>query len=71
MNPDVIFVLGLFISALAVPAVISAFSTSDATLRPAAACIMLGGSLVLWAMTQSPSGYTLAEVPGIVVSLFR
>lgn len=71
MNPDLIFLLGIFIFGLSGPAVISAFSTSGSTLRPAALCVMIGGSMVVWAMSQSTTNYNFAMIPDLVVSLFR
>ena len=70
MNPDVIFLLGLAVAALAVPATISAFSSSDKTLRPAVIAILIGGALVVWANSQKPGGYDLRQVPKLVVDLF-
>lgn len=72
MNPDLIFVVGVVIFALSVPAVISAFSTSDSTLKPAVVCIVVGGSLIVLAQSLSAGGGpSLNDLPSIVMGLFR
>ena len=72
MNPDLIFVLGVVIFALAIPAVINAFSTSGSTLKPAVALAVVGGSLIVFAQTQTTGdGYALTEIPSIVMGLIR
>ena len=71
MNPDLIFVIGVVIFALAVPAVISAFSSSDVTLKPAMVCVVVGGSLIVLAVSQSTTSLSLSELPAIVMRLFR
>ena len=71
MNPDVIFLLGLLIFGLSVPAVISAFSTSGSTLRPAAMCVLVGGTMIVWAMSQSTTAYSVAMIPDLVKGLFH
>lgn len=69
MDPDLIFVLAVGIFALVIPAVISAFSSSDKSLRPAVFAVVIGGTMILWAMSQTPGGYSLAEIPSIIVEL--
>ena len=71
MNPDLIFVLGVVIFALSVPAVVSAFSTSGMTLKPALGCVVVGSALILLASSQSSNGYSLTELPRIVMGLLN
>lgn len=71
MNPDLIFVIGVGIFALAIPAAINAFSTSGRTLKPALACLVVGGSMIVLAQSQSTSGYSLTELPSIVMELLK
>ncbi|MEM6824871.1 MAG: hypothetical protein AAGB18_04215 [Pseudomonadota bacterium] len=72
MNPDLIFVIGVGIFALAIPAVINAFSTSGMTLKPALAFVVVGGSLIVFAQSQTTTEtYSLTEIPKIVMGLFR
>ncbi len=71
MNPDIFFLGGLILLALAIPATLAAFSSSDRTFRPVIVCILLGGGLVVVAMAHNPQGYTANDVPRIVMELFR
>ncbi|MGB5557509.1 MAG: hypothetical protein WBN04_05800 [Paracoccaceae bacterium] len=64
MMNDLFLVLGLIVSALAIPSVISAFSESR-TPRAAAIMIMIGGGLVALAVTQQPGGYSFGEIPAV------
>ncbi len=72
MDPDLVFVIGVAIFALAFPAVIRSFSTSGASLKPAIVCVVVGGSLILLANAQtSREGYSLTEIPAIVKRLLQ
>lgn len=71
MNPDLIFVVGVVIFALAVPAVISAFSSSDMTLKPAIVCAVVGGGLIVLAASQSTQSLSLTELPAIIMRLLK
>ena len=65
MNPDVLMVFGFLILAAAIPAVISFFSTSGKTLRPAAVLVLVGGGMMVSALIMTPSGYSVSDLPGI------
>ena len=69
MDPDFIFLAGVAILSLAIPATISAFSTSGATMRVPMVCVIAGGSLVAWASITTPGGYTLDDVPRLLMAL--
>jgi hypothetical protein len=68
MDTDLMLVLGLVISVLAIPSLLAAFSESRAP-RAGALMVLIGGVLVVVALTQKPSGYTFAEVPEVVFSV--
>jgi len=68
VDPDLIFVIGLIVGILAVPALLSAFSESRAP-RAAAIMIMIAAGLVAIAVIQKPGGYTLNEAPEILFSV--
>ncbi len=70
MDPDLIFLLGVFVFALSVPATISAFSTSGKTLRPAIIAILVGGALIVWATSQTPGGYSITQIPALILEQF-
>ena len=72
MDPDLIFVIGVVIFALSIPAVINHFSTSGTTLKPAMAFVVVGGSLIVFAQSQTTGdGYSLTQLPSIVMGLLR
>ena len=68
MNPDVLLVLGLLFAALSLPNVIGSFSKGEPP-RLAMIFIVISGILIVAASVQKPSGYTGAEIPGVVGSV--
>jgi len=62
LHQDLFLVVGLIIAGLAVPSIFGALADRRSP-RAAAILIMLGGSLVLLAISQRPGGYRLAEIP--------
>jgi hypothetical protein len=64
MDTDLLLILGLCLSALAIPAVLSAISDSHPP-RAAAIAFLLGGGMVVYALMQNPGGYTIAEIPNV------
>ena len=69
MPPDLALVLGLILTALAIPSIISAVSDSRAP-RASALTILIAGGLVLYALQTSPAGYELAEIPDVFIRVF-
>lgn len=63
-DPDLIFVIGLIIGFLAFPALLSAFSASRPP-RSAAIMIMISAGLIVVAVLQKPSGYTIDGAPDV------
>ena len=68
MDTDLMLVLGLAVSVRAIPSLLSAFAESRAP-RAGAIMVLIGGVLVVVALTQKPSGYTFAEIPEVVLSV--
>ncbi len=66
MDFDLILVIGLIITILAIPARFSA-AVDGRPPRGAAIMILLGGGLVVIALSQHPSGYQIAELPEVVM----
>ncbi|WP_296762974.1 hypothetical protein [Sediminimonas sp.] len=62
MDSDLLLVGGLVIALLALISAIRAYSDGE-TPRAAAVAMLIGGGMVIWALTQSPEGYTLSDVP--------
>lgn len=70
MDADAILVIGIMIGALAIPSVISAFSSG----RPptmAGILLLCGAVLVVVAFNRTPGGYSFDEIPLLFVSVFR
>jgi len=64
MTPDLIFVLGCVLAVLSIPAIVSAFADGRRP-RVAALTILIGGGMIIYAMTERPGAYTLETLPDI------
>ena len=62
LTQDLILVIGIILAGLAIPPMLGAMADRRSP-RAAAIMILIGGSLVLLAISQKPGGYTLQEVP--------
>jgi hypothetical protein len=68
VDPDLFFTIGLLVGALAIPAVISAFSESRPP-RAAAIMVMIAAGLILVAVLEKPGGYAVSEIPTVVMGV--
>ena len=68
MENDQILVIGIILSALSIPSLLAAYSENRAP-RTGAIMLLIGGVLLVVALTRQPSGYTFAEIPHIFVSV--
>ena len=66
MSNDQIFVIGLLLGVFSIPAMLSSISEGRAP-RVAAFTLIAGGSLVVWAITRTPGGYSLEDIPNAFV----
>lgn len=64
MDSDLMFVTGAILLALSIPSIFSALADSRPP-RAAAIIVLIGGTLVVIALSQKPSGIALAEIPDI------
>ncbi len=64
MEPDLALTLGVVVSAFSVPGILSALSDRRAP-RASAITVLIGGALVLYAITSQPGGYRLEDVPDV------
>lgn len=67
MGTDLALTLGLLISGFSIPSILSAISDGRAP-RASMVTILMGGGLILFAMTNKPGGYEVAEVPDVFLS---
>ncbi|MCV2893737.1 hypothetical protein OE750_11575 [Lentibacter sp. XHP0401] len=68
MDYDLYLTIGLVIAVFSVPAVVSALS-DNRTPRVAAVVLIISGCLVAWAATSKPGGYTLDQIPTVIVNV--
>jgi hypothetical protein len=66
MDSDLALVLGLALSALSVPSVISAFS-DNRTPRASALTVLIAGALIVYAVRNHPGGYALDDIPDAIM----
>ena len=66
MNNDQMLVIGIVLCALSLPSLLAAYSEARAS-RAGAIILLIGGVLVVVALSRQPSGYTFAEIPDVFV----
>jgi len=64
LDSDLYLVIGIVVSAFAIPSVISAFSESRPP-RVAALAVAVGGGLILLALWSKPGGYSPGQIPEV------
>jgi len=66
MDPDLVFIIGIILAVFSIPSIMSAITESRAP-RVAAFAILVGGSLMLWSISEKPGGYPLKDIPDTFV----
>lgn len=64
LDPDLSLVVGLVLAVLTIPSLISAFSEGRPP-RAGAVFVLIAGGLIVYALSQQPGGYTIAEIPDV------
>ncbi|MCA0871665.1 hypothetical protein LCL97_12575 [Seohaeicola saemankumensis] len=64
MDTDLIFILGLVLAALSVPATMSAISDGRAPRAPIL-IILIAGAMIVYAVHTHPGGYAFADIPDV------
>lgn len=67
---EFILVLGLVIGVLAIPGIFSAIVDGSPP-RAAAVAIVVSGALIIYAVYQTPGGFSVNEVPAIIGRVIR
>ena len=67
MDPDLALTLGILVGAFSIPSILSAISDGRAP-RASMVTILIGGALVLYAMSANPGGYEVSQVPDVFLS---
>jgi len=68
MDPDTVFVMGLFVAVFSVPSMVSAWSDGHVP-RLASIVAILGGIMMVWAHSQQIGGYSFDEIPDLIVKV--
>ncbi|SEL19111.1 hypothetical protein [Pacificibacter marinus] len=66
MDTDLFLVIGVALLVLALPTMIGAFSESRPP-RVAAVLVVIGGGMIVWAVTQKTGGYAWDDIPQALV----
>lgn len=61
-------VIGVVLAGLSIPALLSAYSESRPP-RAGAIMVLIGGILIVVALSQTPRGYTFAEIPDVFLKV--
>ncbi|MBM2323072.1 MULTISPECIES: hypothetical protein [Marivita] len=65
MEPDTLFVVGLALGVLSIPAVVSSVSRGERP-RIATITLMIAGTMLVWAISNKPGGYSIEAIPAMV-----
>jgi len=68
MDTDLALSIGMVLAVVSVPSLLSAFSEARAP-RFAAGMIFVAGGLIVWAVTTRPGGYSLGDLPHVLISV--
>jgi hypothetical protein len=68
MDTDLALVIGLVVLVLSAPSIVSAISDGRAP-RTAMLTLVIGGGLMLYALTQKPGGYRIDQVPAVFIKV--
>ena len=63
---DLMLVIGIIVAGFSVPSILGAMAEKRSP-RVGAIAILVGGSLILLAISQRPGGYTFEDVPAAFV----
>ncbi|MEM6888083.1 MAG: hypothetical protein AAF636_08085 [Pseudomonadota bacterium] len=70
MDPDLALVIGLVMSVLSVPSIVSALADRRAP-RVSAVALLLSGVLLLYAFNTTPIPYTVESLPRVFATVLR
>ena len=68
MDADTAMAIGTVLGVLSIPSLLSA--TSEGRAPKAGGLLLIAASgLVIWALANKPGGYSLAELPGLIIHM--
>lgn len=68
MDADLMLVIGLVIGGFSIPSILGALVDGRVP-RTAAIAVLVGGGLIVLALNNKPSGYALADIPDVFMSV--
>jgi hypothetical protein len=68
LDNDLVLVVGIILAVLSIPSILSAISDRRAP-RASAITVLIAGGLILFAVQGKPGGYSLEQMPDVVMSL--
>ncbi len=68
MDADLAMAIGLVLGVFSVPSLLSALSEARKP-RVGALVLVIAGGMIIWAISQKPGGYTLAELPAVILDV--
>lgn len=68
MDNDLVLVVGIILGVLSIPSILSAISDRRAP-RASAITVLIAGGLILFAVQGKPGGYSLEQMPDVVMGL--
>ena len=68
MDTDLFLVIGIVVCALAIPSLLSAWVEGRVP-RAGSVMVLIGGVLIVTALTQHPRGYSFSEIPDVFFSV--
>ena len=68
MDTDLFLVIGIVVCALAIPSLLSAWVEGRVP-RAGSVMVLIGGGLIVTALTQHPRGYSFSEIPDLFFSV--
>lgn len=68
MDADLAMASGLVLGVFSVPSLLSALSEARKP-RVGALVLVIAGGMIIWAISQKPGGYTLAELPAVILDV--
>tara|TARA_R110002020_G_scaffold327121_4_gene542879 strand:+ start:62650 stop:62874 length:225 start_codon:yes stop_codon:yes gene_type:complete len=68
VDNDLVLVVGIILAVLSIPSILSAISDRRAP-RASAITVLIAGGLILFAVQGKPGGYSLEQMPDVVMNL--
>jgi hypothetical protein len=68
MDADMAMAIGTVLGVLSIPSLLSAMSEGRAP-KVVGLLLIAAGGLVIWALATRPGGYSLAELPGLIIDM--